>query len=340
VAALLILVTLGACGSDSGGEATAAGGGGGSSPEVTTVRYQQSSGWVTPLELAEELGYLRGLELKSIGESQGGPQDIQFVATGQMDIGNTFNGALVKAVQSGARVKAVIGSYGTDEHFYGGYYVTEDSSIRTARDLIGKKVGMNILGAHYEAVLDEWLRREGLSRDEIADVERVALPPGYSDQAIREDLVDVVVLSGIVQDDALSRGGIRELFSDHDLYGDFTAGSLVMHPQFIERNPNTTRAIVSGVARAIDWLQRHSREEVVALAIATARRHDRPNDVATLRYWKSLGVSEPGGVIVLEDIDRWRRWLEGTGALPEGSVDSRDLFTNAFNPYARAESEG
>jgi ABC-type nitrate/sulfonate/bicarbonate transport system substrate-binding protein len=145
--ALTFTVTLAACGSDDDTEAATARGGDG--PEVTTVRYQETSGWVTPLELADELGYLRGIELKSLGESQGGPQDIQFVATKQEDIGSSFNGAIVKAVQAGARVKAVVGSYGTDRDFNVGYYVLDGAPIRSARDLIGKKVGLNVLGAHY-----------------------------------------------------------------------------------------------------------------------------------------------------------------------------------------------
>jgi ABC-type nitrate/sulfonate/bicarbonate transport system substrate-binding protein len=168
----------------------------------------------------------------------------------------------------------------------------------------------------------------------------VTLPPGYSDQAIRARLVDVVALRGIVQADAVSRGGIRELFSDHDLFGDATLGSFVMHPDFIADNPNTTRLVVGGIARAIDWLQRHSRADGIRLATAAAKRHDRPNDVATLRYWRSLGVSSPGGTIALQDVERWQKWLERTGAIPQDSVDSSAVFTNAFNPYARATDAG
>lgn len=332
-----LAVALAACGG-SDDVTTASGDNGGA--EETTIRYQHTSGWVTPLELADELGYLRGLELTSTGESQGGPQDIQFVATKQIDIGSSFNGAIVKAIQSGARVTPVVASYGTDRDFNVGYYVLDDAPIRSARDLIGKKVGMNILGAHYEAALDEWLASEGLTPEQARQVERVVLPPGYSDQAIRERLVDVVALRGIVQADALSRGGIRELFDDNQLFGDATLGSLFLHPDFIAANPNTTRQLVGGIARAIDWLQRHPRDEAVALAIRAATRRDRPNDVRTLRYWRSLGVWSPGGTIAFEDVDRWRGWLERTGVIPEGSVDVRAIYTNEFNPYAGDAEEG
>ena len=37
----------------------------------------------------------------------------------------------------------------------------------TARDLIGKKIGVNAVGAHFEIVLKEYLSQQGLSEEEI-----------------------------------------------------------------------------------------------------------------------------------------------------------------------------
>lgn len=53
----------------------------------------------------------------------------------------------------------------------------KDSPIHTARDLIGKKVGMNTLGAHSEAMLDIYLQRHGLSQADIKKVEPLGVPP-------------------------------------------------------------------------------------------------------------------------------------------------------------------
>ena len=39
----------------------------------------------------------------------------------------------------------------------------EDSPIKTARDLIGKKIAVNTLGAHLEFMLREYLARNGLT---------------------------------------------------------------------------------------------------------------------------------------------------------------------------------
>ncbi len=51
------------------------------------------------------------------------------------------------------------------------------STAPRPRDLVGKKIGMNTLGGHAQAVLDLYLRRNGLGADDVATVEALAVPP-------------------------------------------------------------------------------------------------------------------------------------------------------------------
>lgn len=330
LAALALLpagaIAVSGCGST---DASAGTGGG----ETQTIRYQSSAGALSLIELADHLGYLKPLKIKSVGTTISGPQDIQSTATNQTDIGSAFNGAVVKLVQAGAPIKAVISSYGEDAKTFNGYYVKADSPIRTARDLIGKKVAMNTLGAHYEAVLQTWLRKNGLSDAEIKQVQEVVLPPVNTEQAIRAGQVEVGVIGGVLQDKALARGGLRRLFSDYDLFGTFTAGTYVLRTKFIKDNPQTAKTLVSGIAKTIDWLQTHPREEVIKTAIAVAQQHGRPDDVPVLKYWKSPGIGQKGGVIDPDDIQRWITWLQDGSQIPKGSVDVANIYTNDLNPY-------
>ena len=55
--------------------------------------------------------------------------------------------------------------------------VTTMVPTRSARDLIGKKIEVNTLGAHGEAVTRIYLARNGPTPDEIAQVELVVAPP-------------------------------------------------------------------------------------------------------------------------------------------------------------------
>ncbi|MFJ9523551.1 ABC transporter substrate-binding protein [Kitasatospora sp. NPDC101801] len=313
------------------GRATADGGPGGQ--ETRKLRYQGWAGQVTLPELAEDLGYFGEVKLEWVGNTISGPQDIQSAATGQTDFGGAFNGAVVKLIAAGAPVKAVISYYGVDEFTYSGYYVLADSPIRSARDLQGKKVGMNTLGAHSEAMLDIYLQRNGLSAAEIAKVEPIVIPPVNGEQTLRQKQIEVSVLGGVLRDKALAGGGIRPLFSDFDLLGKFSAGTFVLTNRFLKQNPETSRIFVTGVARAIEWARSTPREQVIARSTEIIKKRGRNEDVASLQYWRSTGVAETGGRVNDQEFQLWIDWLVAHGDIKAGQVRPADLYTNEFNKY-------
>ncbi|GAA3867746.1 ABC transporter substrate-binding protein [Saccharothrix violaceirubra] len=307
---------------------TAAGGGG---EETKTLRYQGSVGQVTPAELAADLGYLGDIKLEWVGNTISGPQDIQSAATGQIEFGGAFNGAVVKLAAAGAPIQAVIGYYGVDKDAYSGFFVAEDSPIRSPRDLIGKKVGMNTLGAHSEAMLGIYLQRAGLSREEIKGVEALVVPPVNTEQSLRQKQIDVGVLGGVFRDKALAAGGIRPLFTDFELQGAFTAGSYVLTKKFIQQNPNTVRTFVTGVGKALDWTRATPRDQVVARFTEIVKKRGRNEDTATLQLWKSFGVAGTGGRLDEKDFSIWLDWLSGRDEVKKDSVKTAEIFTNDFN---------
>ncbi|MFF1558704.1 ABC transporter substrate-binding protein [Streptomyces sp. NPDC058279] len=317
------------------GTATATGGSGGQGKQVTTLKYQGSVGAVTLPELAADLGYLGGLSLEWVGNTISGPQDIQSAATGQTHFGGAFNGAIVKLAASKAQIQAVVSYYGSDKDTYLGYYVLEDSPIRTARDLIGKKVGMNTLGAHAQALLDIYLERNGLSKADGDKVESLVVPPVNTEQALRQKQIEVGVLSGVLRDKALATGGIRPLFKDFELLGAFSAGSYVMTRRFIKENPDTVRTFTTGVAKAIEWSRTTPREEVIARMTEIIKKRGRNEDTSTLQYWRSYGVAESGGRIADKEFQLWLDWLGGRGEIKKGQLKPGDLYTNEFNALGK-----
>jgi ABC-type nitrate/sulfonate/bicarbonate transport system substrate-binding protein len=304
--------------------------------EKTTLRYQGWAGQVTFPELAEDLGYLAPLKLDWVGNTTSGPQDIQTVVTGDIDFGGAFYGAIIKLIAAKAPIKAVIGYYGSDKDTWQGYFVKDGSSIKTARDLIGKKVAMNTLGAHLEFTLREYLMRGGLTPDEIKQVTLVAVPPVTGEQALRQGQVDVTTLGDVLRDKALERGGIRLLFADTDLFGDFTGGAYVLRDRFIKDNPNTARKFVGAIAHAIEWARTNPPDVVRARFASIIAKRKRNEDASTVKYWKSTGVTGQGGLIADQDLQRWIDWLVKDGWLKPGQVKASDLYTNEFNPYRQA----
>lgn len=303
---------------------------------VTTLRYQGWGNQVTLPELAEHLGFFdsNAIRLEWVGNTISGPQDIQSAATGQTDFGGAFGGAVAKLVGSGAQIKAVINYYGGDDIDYGAYYVPEDSPIRTARDLIGKKIAVNTLGGQNEADIFNYLRGEGLSVDEIKRVELVTLPPVNQEDALRRGQVDVAGLSGQFKQRADAAGGLRTLWDQHSQYGPFNGGPYVFRNDFIAKHPEAVRAFVDGVGKAIQWARLTPRDEVVRVQTEIIDARKRPNETSeTLKYWLSPGVPSYYGYIVDADFERWSEWLISTGAVKEVPPPSA-LYTNEFNDNA------
>jgi ABC-type nitrate/sulfonate/bicarbonate transport system substrate-binding protein len=303
--------------------------GGGAAAGV--LRYQGSVGQVTPPELAEDLGYLGNVKLDWIGNTISGPQDIQAVTTGDIDVGGAFNGAIVKLAAAGAPIKAVVGYYGSDEVTAMGFYVLDKSPVRAARDLIGKKIGVNTLGAHAEAVVKTYLTRNGLTDEESKQVELVVVPPVNAEQALRQGQIDVAALNQTVRDKALARGGIHPLFTDFGLLGAFTAGSYVLRDDFIRKNPATVRTFVTGVGKAIEWSRTQPRAVVVARFQEILRKRARNEDTRLVTFWRSYGVAGRNGVIADADFSRWVDWLNRAGELNGRHMVAANLYTNEFN---------
>ncbi|WP_433795312.1 ABC transporter substrate-binding protein [Actinoplanes sp. CA-252034] len=322
---VLAVSGLAACG---GSDAAAAAG-----EQVKELRYQGSVGAVTLPELAADLGYLGDLKLNWIGNTISGPQDIQAATTGDTDFGGAFNGAIVKLASSGAPITAVIGYYGVDDVTFNGFYVLDDSPIKSARDLIGKKIGVNTLGAHSEAITKTYLTKAGLTDDEIKQVELIVVPPVNTEQSLRAKQIDVAALGGTLRDKALDRGGIHALYTDYDLLGKFTAGSYIFRDDFLKKNPDTVKTFVSGVGKAVEWSRTTPRDQVIVKLKEIIAKRGRQEDDSQIQFWKSYGVNGKGGVIEEREFTTWIEWLDRAGELKK-DIKAGDIYSNDYNAYA------
>ena len=324
---LLVAGLTAACSSASGAQQKDSG--------PVTLRYQGSANSVTLPELAEDLGYFKVVRLNWVGNTISGPQDIQSAATNQTDFGGAFTGAIVKLISAGAPVKAVINYYGEDAKTFNGFYVKADSPIRTARDLIGKKVAVNTLGAHSEAVINTWLKKNGLTPEEVKQVQLVVVPPNDTEQALRRGQVDVGTLGSVLQDHAVEAGGLRRLFSDYELFGSFNGGQYVLRNDFIKEHPDAAKDFVTGVAKAIEWERTTPREQVIARFTAIIDKRGRHEKTDNLKYWKSVGLTDRG-IVTDADFTRWGAWLEEKGFLNGKTLDPTSYYTNELNGLGEA----
>lgn len=323
---LATLSGLTACGDDQSGE-------------TTTIRYQSYSGAVDVLQLADALGYLDGLKLKKVGDVTGGPQSLQALASRQVDISSSaFFGAIAQVVATGAPIKAVVSTYGSNDKTSSALVTLEGSSITSAQDLIGKKVAVNTLGANAEAILDVWLEQSGLSADQIKQVTLVPLPPLNMFQALEQGQVDVASVGSGQLRVAESTGlKLKTLVKDTDVIGPYNGGGVSVSEDFLKDNPTTSRQLVTGIAKAVAYIESHERADVLKIYDAWLNSNGYGSYVQAVdQNWSgTTGVATPTtAAIGDQDFSIWIDWLKGRGTVKD-SLQGSDIYTNEYNDLAK-----
>jgi ABC-type nitrate/sulfonate/bicarbonate transport system substrate-binding protein len=311
-----------------------------SSGETTTIRYQSYAGTVDVLQLADALGYLPGLTLKKVGDVTGGPQSVQALTSHQIDISaSCFFGAIAQVVATGAPIKAVASTYGSNDKISSGIVTLAGSPIKTAQDLIGKKVAVNTLGANAEAVIDTWLEKSGLTAAQIKQVTLVPLPPLNTVQALEKHQIDAASI-GSGQIKATESTGIKlqTLVKDTDVIGPYNGGGVAMADDFLKANPKTSRTLATGVAKAVAYIESHNRDDVLKVYDAWLKDNGYSSYVEAVdQNWAgTTGVATAKTAAISDkDISLWLDWLAGRGDVDPSKIQPSDVYTNKYNDLAK-----
>ena len=127
--------------------------------EDVTLRYLASQGGVAPHELAAALGYFdgTGIKLDNLGYAQGGPATLIALAGGSVDIGSAATPAVINSIAAGNDFVIAYPTNGINETVHSTFYVLPDSPIKEIKDIAGKTIAVNTLGAHLDYVVREAL---------------------------------------------------------------------------------------------------------------------------------------------------------------------------------------
>lgn len=301
--------------------------------DTVTLRYLAGHGGVSPHELAQALGYYDGLgvKLENIGYSGGGPESLFALASGSADIGSAATPAVLNSIAGGNDFVAAYPSNGIDDTVKSTFYVPEGSQIQGIKDLAGKTIAVNTLGAHLDYTIREALRREGLPQD-AANL--VVVPGPQLEQTLRSGQVDVAALGywqATFEGVLTKNGGVRPIFTDVDVLGEIAGGFVTLRRDFVEAHPQAARHFVEQAARAADWSRENLDEARKVLARILEERGENP-DVA--QYWRGFGV-RPGAVATENDLGFWIGVLEREGSIPAGKLKPADLL---FQPEKQARA--
>lgn len=276
--------------------------------------------------LAEKLGYFEGTSTrpKYIGKVAA-PQIIPLVGTGEIHFGARMVPLVISAIASGADIQVVAsGGKTLQEAPHMKYFVRKDSGIRTPKDLEGKTIGINSFGACAEFVTKKYLRQQGV---DVAKINFLVVPDNQNEQAVATKNVDLAIIHPPHSGGAEANGDLLRLWSDYDL--DQGLGGMApysVNGKFARENPQAVRDVVAALAKAARWVNANPEESrrYTAERIGMKLEH-----VERYAYVDDQLVTEP-------PIQYYIDILEAEGKITKGKVSVSQVYTNAFNPHAKA----
>ncbi|GAM10279.1 alkanesulfonate transporter substrate-binding subunit [Geobacter sp. OR-1] len=277
------------------------------------------------------------LERIPIQGGGGGTVTMQALLAGNIDVAGGSISVWVNAISKGAKVKLLFPGSATEKPEHSGLLVLEESNIHTIKDLVGKKIAVNVLGAEADFIIRTFLKQNCLS---INQVELVVVPAENQEQVLRSRQADAVAwtTSGGAQfDRALDKGGVRRIPGTSSFE---TRGNLPLlttsegfREEFIKEHPGAVRKYLKAVdaARYIVWGEYQKNPDRVRAVYAeiTEAKGGNPEQA---NYYRGPRWSPENQFIADRDIQFWIEKFTETGILKPGQIKPSDIYTNEFNP--------
>jgi len=281
-----------------------------------------------------------GVKLKPIYnvQSGGGTVSLQALLANNVDTAGSAWPAWVNIIAHGGKIKALLGTIvSTKENKSGtsGLLVLEESSIRTIKDLKGKKIAVNVLGAEADYVIRQYLKKNGLS---ISEVELVVVPSENQEQMLRSRQVDAVAWTtsgGPYFDKTVENRGVREIpgTRNYDVKGETVLYGIGFRNDFIEKHPLAVRKYIRAydISRRIIYDEFKKNPDRVRKAYADISV-EKGGNPRLAKYYEASSWTPKFPLIVAEDLQWWiDRFIED-GLLKPGQIQPSDIYTNEFNP--------
>jgi ABC-type nitrate/sulfonate/bicarbonate transport system substrate-binding protein len=298
-------------------------------PEQVEIRYLSSQGGLAAHELADALGYFKdtGITLKNVGYAQGGPASLFALASGDVELGSAATAAVLNSIAGGNDFVAAYAGNGINKSTESIFYTLEGSPIKSIKDLAGKTIAVNTLGAHLDYTVREALHSVGLPENAA---KLVVVPGPQLDQVLRSKQVDIAAFGywqKTFEGAALKNGPLQKIFGDTDVLGEIAGGFVVLRRDWIKEHPKAAKDFVEKSEAALEFARLHPEETKAVLAKALAARNE---NAELAQYFTGYGVRE-GGKAVPRDLQFWIDILARGGVLQPGQLKAEDILYDPAN---------
>jgi ABC-type nitrate/sulfonate/bicarbonate transport system substrate-binding protein len=269
-------------------------------------------------------------------ESSGGTVSIQALLANNIDYAGSAWPAWINAIASGAKIKAVVSSNATSEVNPGnGLVVLDNSSIRTVKDLVGKRIAVNVLGASADYEIRDYLRQNGLSIDQV---QLVVVPSRQIEQVLRSGQVDVAAWTmsgGVDYELAKDHGGLRELPGTRrfDVRGATIIFGSGFRTEFLEKHPQTVIHFINAIERSRRTIwDAYGKDPATVRKVYAEISAQKGGNPQLAKYYKPNFL--PTYAYANDrDVQWWIDILTSEGKLKPGQIKPSDVYTHKHNQF-------
>jgi len=221
---------------------------------------------------------------------------------------------------------------GVPGYYSTNYVVRADSPIRAIPNLRGKTIATNAIGGAVDVAVRAMLRKHGMEDKRDYTIIEARFPA--MDAMLREGKVDAAGLVQPFYHEAMSRGGIRTLFTQRDAVGVTDMIFWAARTDFIAQHRAALVDFLEDTVRSLQWyMDPKNREEAIEIIARYTKK--KPED---FRPWVLTGQDvyrDPNAVPNLEALQRNVDLLRELGLLKD-RMDVRQHADLSLLEAARA----
>ena len=294
-----------------------------------------------PTMLARELGEYdnAGVDVELIN-FKGGSQALTAVLGGSADVVSGYYDHCVNLASKHQELNAFV-TYDRLPGFALVVSPKQSGTIRSIKDLAGKKVGVSAPGSSTDFFLKYILHRNGVDPNAVAVIgiglEATAIAAqeqGQVDAAIMLDPA-VTLLQGKYPDLTILSDARTEKDTLAVFGGEYPGGALYTRNDWIDKHEKEIGGLTRAILATLKWIQVHSPEEIMAKMPAELVGSDRGLYLAALKntipMYSTTGRMDPKGAQAVLDV-----FSQSVPEIAKANIDLQKTYTNRFVDAANA----
>jgi NitT/TauT family transport system substrate-binding protein len=294
-----------------------------------------------PTMLAKELGEYEkaGVDVEMV-EFKGGSEALKAVMGGSADVVSGYFDHCVNLAAKGQALQSIV----VYDRFPGLVLVVapqNSTTIHSAKDLVGKKVGVSAPGSSTDFFLKYLLAKAGADPSSAAVIgiglgasAIAAMEQGSVDAAVMLDPA-VTLLQSKYKDlkiisDTRSQKDTLAVFG-----GEYPGGALYTKADWIAGHEKEAQGLATAIVRTLKWIHSHSAEEIMAKMPERLVGKDKALYLAALKntipMYSTTGKMDPKGAQAVLAV-----FSQSSPAVAKANIDLSKTYTNKFVDKANA----